>query len=36
MADYVKELREFIGTRPIIVAGSTIIVFNEKQDLLLQ
>lgn len=36
MADYVKELRGFIGTRPIIVAGSTIIVFNEKQELLLQ
>lgn len=36
MANYVEELRKTIGTRPIILVGSTIVVFNEKQEILLQ
>lgn len=36
MANYVKELRETIGNKPIILVGSTIAVFNEKQEILLQ
>ncbi|GGL48301.1 NUDIX hydrolase [Sporolactobacillus putidus] len=34
--DYVKELRQLIGHRPLIVAGSTILVSNGKKEILLQ
>lgn len=36
MADYVKELRRLVGTRPLLLVGSTIIVQNEKQEILFQ
>ncbi|MGM0878972.1 MAG: NUDIX hydrolase [Bacillota bacterium] len=36
MANYVQELRKSIGTKPIILVGSTIVVFSEKQEILLQ
>ncbi|MGM0867489.1 MAG: NUDIX hydrolase [Bacillota bacterium] len=36
MANYVQELRKSIGTKPIILVGSTIVVFNEKKEILLQ
>ncbi|MDD9148757.1 MULTISPECIES: NUDIX hydrolase [unclassified Sporolactobacillus] len=34
--DYVQELRELIGHRPLIIAGATILVFNDKREILLQ
>ena len=34
--NYIKSLRQHIGTKPIIAPGSAIIVFNENQELLLQ
>ena len=36
MADYTKEIRTLIGTRPLILVGSTIIVQNEKNEILFQ
>ena len=36
MAEYVKEIRELIGNRPIILVGSTIVVMNEKKEILFQ
>ncbi|WP_129727014.1 NUDIX hydrolase [Ectobacillus funiculus] len=33
---YIEELREMIGTRPIILNGSAIIVLNHSQEVLLQ
>lgn len=36
MTGYIKDLREFIGTRPLIVVGSTVIVMNDRQEILLQ
>ncbi|ALC88901.1 ADP-ribose pyrophosphatase [Bacillus sp. FJAT-18017] len=36
MADYTKEIRELIGTRPFILVGSTILVKNERNEILLQ
>ncbi|RBW67555.1 NUDIX hydrolase [Bacillus taeanensis] len=36
MANYVKELRSFVGSRPIILVGSTIAVFNDHKEILLQ
>lgn len=34
--NYIQSLRAFVGTRPIIAAGSAILVFNEQNELLLQ
>lgn len=36
MADYVTDLRRLVGKRPLILPGSTIIVENEQQEILLQ
>jgi 8-oxo-dGTP pyrophosphatase MutT (NUDIX family) len=36
MAEYIKEIRELIGSRPFILVGSTIVVINEKNEVLLQ
>lgn len=36
MADYIKDIRNLIGTRPLILVGSTIIVLNDNNELLLQ
>ncbi|MCY9550034.1 NUDIX domain-containing protein [Lysinibacillus xylanilyticus] len=36
MGNYVKQIRELIGIRPLLVAGSTVVVFNEKREILLQ
>ncbi|WP_339284738.1 NUDIX hydrolase [Oceanobacillus sp. FSL K6-3682] len=36
MAEYVKEIRELIGNRPFILAGSTIVVKNERDEILFQ
>jgi 8-oxo-dGTP pyrophosphatase MutT (NUDIX family) len=36
MAEYIKEIRELIGNRPLILVGSTIIVMNEKKEILFQ
>ncbi|WP_028784753.1 NUDIX hydrolase [Thalassobacillus devorans] len=36
MSDYTKEIRNLIGTRPLILPGSTLLVFNDAQELLLQ
>lgn len=33
---YIEELRKQVGTRPILLVGSAIIVLNEKQEVLLQ
>ncbi|MFD3447931.1 NUDIX hydrolase [Microbacteriaceae bacterium 4G12] len=33
---YVEELRKLVGTRPLIIVGSAIIVMNEKHQVLLQ
>ncbi|MEG0372245.1 MAG: NUDIX hydrolase [Clostridium sp.] len=32
----IKEMRELIGTQPLMVAGSTVVVFNVKREILLQ
>jgi 8-oxo-dGTP pyrophosphatase MutT (NUDIX family) len=34
--DHIGELRKLIGTRPIIYTGVTIIIFNDKNEILLQ
>lgn len=36
MSDYVKALRQQVGTMPLILVGSTVIVFNEEKQILLQ
>ncbi|MFP5111758.1 NUDIX hydrolase [Bacillaceae bacterium C204] len=36
MAEYIKEIRELIGTRPLILVGSTILVINDKNEILFQ
>lgn len=36
MAEYIKEIRQLIGSRPFILVGSTIIVINDKQEILFQ
>lgn len=36
MADYVKELRNLIGNRPIILTGATVTAMNEKHEILFQ
>ncbi|RKL67345.1 ADP-ribose pyrophosphatase [Salipaludibacillus neizhouensis] len=36
MADYTRDIRNIVGNRPLILVGSTIIVLNEKKEILLQ
>lgn len=36
MADYVRELRKLIGSRPIILCGAGVIVINSRGEILLQ
>lgn len=36
MAGYIKEIRELIGSRPFILVGSTIVVMNDKKEILFQ
>lgn len=33
---YIQELRKLVGTRPIIMMGVSVLVFNEKNELLMQ
>lgn len=33
---YIMELRKLVGSRPLIMAGSCVLVFNEQGHLLLQ
>lgn len=35
MADYVRELRKLIGSRPIILCGAGVIVINSRGEILL-
>ncbi|MRG86070.1 NUDIX hydrolase [Salinibacillus xinjiangensis] len=34
--DYVKEIRELVGHRPLILTGAVVIVVNQKNEVLLQ
>lgn len=34
--EYYKQLREFVGHRPIILPGSVVIILNERDEILLQ
>ncbi|MFJ7183696.1 NUDIX hydrolase [Lysinibacillus xylanilyticus] len=36
LGNYIKEMRELIGTQPLMVAGSTVVVFNVMREILLQ
>ncbi|WP_102275934.1 NUDIX hydrolase [Cytobacillus massiliigabonensis] len=36
MGEYIKDIRELIGSRPFIIVGSTIIVMNNKKEILFQ
>lgn len=36
MSDYVKALRQQVGTMPLILVGSTVIVLNDEKQILLQ
>ncbi|MGM7722833.1 NUDIX hydrolase [Metabacillus sp. Hm71] len=36
MAGYVMELRKLVGSRPLILVGSTIVVMNDKKEILFQ
>lgn len=36
MAGYIKEIRKLIGHKPLILVGSTIIVMNDKKEILFQ
>jgi 8-oxo-dGTP pyrophosphatase MutT (NUDIX family)/GNAT superfamily N-acetyltransferase len=36
MSDYIKEIRELIGSRPFILIGSAVLVFNKDYEVLLQ
>ncbi|KMK99283.1 NUDIX hydrolase [Rossellomorea marisflavi] len=36
MSDYIREMRRLVGTRPLMVVGSTVLCINEKKELLLQ
>ncbi|EMA6341375.1 NUDIX hydrolase [Bacillus cytotoxicus] len=33
---YIEELRKSVGTRPLILVGSAVIILNEKQEVFLQ
>ncbi|MCA0147294.1 NUDIX hydrolase [Rossellomorea vietnamensis] len=34
--NYVKDLRELVGTRPLILPGAVVIILNDQQEVLLQ
>ena len=34
--DHVKELRALVGHRPLILPGAVVLIFNERDQLLLQ
>ncbi|QFK72377.1 NUDIX hydrolase [Pradoshia sp. D12] len=36
MTGYIKEIRALIGSRPVILVGSTIVVMNDKKEVLFQ
>jgi 8-oxo-dGTP pyrophosphatase MutT (NUDIX family) len=36
LSEYVQELRKYVGHRPIIIVGATVIVLNERREILLQ
>ncbi|WP_444684507.1 NUDIX hydrolase [Alkalicoccus luteus] len=36
MTNYVQELRQFVGSKPLIVTGATVIVLNDNHELLFQ
>lgn len=36
MGNYIKEMRKVIGTQALLVAGATVAVFNERNEILLQ
>lgn len=36
MSDYIKEIRALIGSRPFILVGSAVLVFNSEYEVLLQ
>lgn len=36
MSDYIKEIRALIGSRPFILVGSAVLVFNREYEVLLQ
>ena len=36
MSDYIKEIRELVGHRPLILTSATILVLNDQEQLLLQ
>jgi len=36
MAEYIKDIRKFIGTRPLILVGATVVVLNKNKEILLQ
>lgn len=36
MAEYIREIRELIGSRPFILVGSTIVVLNDNNEFLFQ
>lgn len=36
MSDYIKEIRALIGSRPFILVGSAVLVFNKEYEVLLQ
>ncbi|MBW7460365.1 NUDIX domain-containing protein, partial [Paenibacillus sepulcri] len=33
---YISDLRKYVGTQPLIMAGACVLVFNEEGQLLLQ
>lgn len=36
MAEYIKNIRKFIGTKPLILVGATVVVLNKNKQILLQ
>jgi 8-oxo-dGTP pyrophosphatase MutT (NUDIX family) len=36
MGEYIKNMRKLIGTQPLMVAGATVVVINDKREVLLQ
>jgi 8-oxo-dGTP pyrophosphatase MutT (NUDIX family)/GNAT superfamily N-acetyltransferase len=36
LGDYIREMRRLIGTRPFILVGSAVLVFNQRYEVLLQ
>lgn len=36
MMDYVKYIREMVGHKPIILAGSSVLIINSENQVLLQ